>query len=99
VEGEKLIFLYDSATLRPEADVEIEIRNVLKAIVTSDGFLPTLEDPTVFNILAYSKAADIPGDWEETHLHGVEQEASDNVKLRDFSTNIHKIGLAVAYRE
>lgn len=77
----------------------MEIRNVLKAVLTSDGFLPTLEEATVFNILAYSNAEDIPRDWEETHIHGMEQETSDNVKLRDFTTNIHKVGLAVAYRE
>ena len=61
--------------------------------------LPIYE-PTVFNILAYtSQSAEVPADeWIDTDPLAIEAGKSQQVKLRSFSTDIHRIEAMVAYR-
>lgn len=85
---------------KPEAEFQSEIRRILKQIVSSETFLPNFEDPTVFNILAYTKdSADVPAEeWVDTDPLAIEAGKSQQVKLRSFSTDIHRIEAMVAYR-
>ncbi|KIJ45544.1 hypothetical protein M422DRAFT_166623 [Sphaerobolus stellatus SS14] len=85
---------------KPEAAIQSEIRRILKQIVSSETFLPNFEDPTVFNILAYTKqSADIPAEeWVDTDPMAIEAGKSQQVKLRSFSTDVHRIEAMVAYR-
>jgi len=86
--------------LKPEAEFQSEIRRILKQIVSSETFLPNFEDPTVFNILAYTKqSADVPAEeWVDTDPLAIEAGKSQQVKLRSFSTDVHRIEAMVAYR-
>jgi len=85
---------------KPEAEIQAEIRSILKQIVSSVTFLPIIDEPTVFNILAYtSQSADVPADeWVDTDALAIEASKSQQVKLRSFSTDIHRIEAMVAYR-
>ena len=92
--------LYNRAPAKPESEIQAEIRNILKQIVSTVTFLPVIDEPTVFNILAYtSESADIPADeWVDTDPLAIEASKSQQVKLRSFSTDVHRIEAMVAYR-
>ncbi|KDQ16373.1 hypothetical protein BOTBODRAFT_130176 [Botryobasidium botryosum FD-172 SS1] len=84
---------------KPESEIQSEIRAVIKQIVASNTFLPTLNEPTVFNILAFTENADIPTEkWVDTDAHAIEPSKAQQVKLRSFDTQLHKIEAMVAYR-
>ncbi|KAI0094805.1 mitotic spindle checkpoint protein MAD2 [Irpex rosettiformis] len=85
---------------KPESEIQAEIRNILKQIVSTVTFLPVIDEPTVFNILAYtSESADVPADeWVDTDPLAIEAGKSQQVKLRNFSTDVHRIEAMVAYR-
>ncbi|KAI5123611.1 hypothetical protein M0805_003427 [Coniferiporia weirii] len=89
-----------SAPTKPESQIQAEIRDILKQIVSTVTFLPTMEEPTVFNILAYtSESADVPADeWVDTDPLAIEASKSQQVKLRSFSTDVHRVEAMVAYR-
>ncbi|RPD55841.1 spindle assembly checkpoint protein [Lentinus tigrinus ALCF2SS1-6] len=88
------------APAKPESDIQAEIRNILKQIVATVTFLPVIDEPTVFNILAYTKeSADVPAnEWVDTDPLAIEASKSQQVKLRSFSTDVHRIEAMVAYR-
>jgi hypothetical protein len=72
----------------------------LKQIISTVTFLPVIEEPTVFNILAYTtESAEVPADeWLDTDPLAIESGKSQQVKLRSFSTDVHRIEAMVAYR-
>ena len=90
----------DAVSNKPEEEIQAEIRSILKQIVSSVTFLPIIDEPTVFNILAYtSQSAEVPADeWIDTDPQAIEAGKSQQVKLRSFSTDIHRIEAMVAYR-
>ena len=63
-------------------------------------FLPVIDEPTVFNILTYTtESANVPADeWVDTDPLAIEASKSQQVKLRSFSTDVHRIEAMVAYR-
>ncbi|KAG2116246.1 DNA-binding protein [Suillus cothurnatus] len=85
---------------KPESEIQTEIRNILKQIISTVTFLPIIDTPTVFNILAYTHdSADVPADeWVDTDPLAIEASKSQQVKLRSFSTDVHRIEAMVAYR-
>ncbi|KIM75413.1 hypothetical protein PILCRDRAFT_827337 [Piloderma croceum F 1598] len=90
----------EPAPPKPESEIQAEIRYILKQIVSTVTFLPIIDEPTVFNILAYtSESADVPADeWVDTDPLAIEAGKSQQVKLRSFSTDVHRIEAMVAYR-
>ena len=85
---------------KPESEIQSEIRAILKQIISMVTYLPVISEPTVFNILAYtSESADVPaGEWVDTDPLAIEASKSQQVKMRSFSTDIHRIEAMVAYR-
>jgi len=85
---------------KPEAEIQAEIRSILKQIVSTVTFLPIIDDPTVFNILVYThESADVPAnEWVDTDPLAIEASKSQQVKLRNFSTDVHRIEAMVSYR-
>lgn len=90
----------ESTPAKPESEIQAEIRYILKQIVSTVTFLPIIDTPTVFNILAYTHdSADVPADeWVDTDPLAIEASKSQQVKLRSFSTDVHRIEALVAYR-
>lgn len=85
---------------KPDADIQKEIRHIIKQIVASVTFLPLVYEPMVFNILVYTRdSADVPEkEWLDTDPLAIEASMSQQVKLRSFSTDYHRIGAMVDYR-
>lgn len=85
---------------KPESQIQAEIQAILRHITGAESYLPVIPEATVFNILAYtSESADVPADeWVDTDPHAIEAGKSQQVKLRSFSTDIHRVDAMVAYR-
>merc|ERR1712048_501883 len=75
-----------------------DIQAIIRQITASVTFLPLLDEPCSFDMLVYTdKWADVPTEWGETdpkYIVGGSQE----VKLRNFTTKIHTVEGAVAYK-
>ncbi|KZW02591.1 spindle assembly checkpoint protein [Exidia glandulosa HHB12029] len=85
---------------KPEAKIRDEIRAIMKQIVSTETYLPVISEPTVFEILAYtSDSAEVPaGEWHDSDPLAIEAGKSQQVKLRSFSTDRHRVDTMVAYR-
>ncbi|KAL5969098.1 Mitotic spindle assembly checkpoint protein MAD2A, partial [Taenia solium] len=84
---------------RPKSveQVNNELSDIIRQIVSSSTFLPTLSSSCTFNLLVYiDKNTEIPEDWGETGPCFVPN--SKHVQLRSFSTRIHKVESIVSYR-
>ncbi|KAJ7630870.1 spindle assembly checkpoint protein [Roridomyces roridus] len=90
----------EPSSSKPEAEIQSEIRAILKQIVSMVTFLPVMQEDKVFNILAYTEeSAEVPaGEWFDTDPLAIEASKSQQVKMRSFSTDVHRIEAMVAYR-
>ncbi|BGP23580.1 mitotic spindle assembly checkpoint protein MAD2 [Rhodotorula toruloides] len=78
--------------------VQKDIQDIMRQITSSVTFLPSLEDKYVFTILTYAKKdTEVPKEWIDSDPHMIIGNA-EQVKLRTFSTNRHKVQGLVAYR-
>lgn len=76
-----------------------EMNAVMKDII-SPTYLPSLESPTVFNILAYARDSMlIPDGWETTHSHGIPEGEGEHDTLKGLNAPFHTVGLSVAYKD
>lgn len=87
----------DTKTDKSEKEIHAEIQAIIRQITASVTFLPQLEGRCVFNILIYTdKDAEVPTEWIDSDPHMIKD--AEQVKLRSFSTNVHKVDALVAYR-
>ncbi|PVU96718.1 hypothetical protein BB560_005792 [Smittium megazygosporum] len=64
---------------------------------SSVTFLPMIDETCTFNILVYAdKDVQVPSLWVDSNPHHVKN--SEQVRLRSFSTDVHKVDAMVAYR-
>ena len=84
---------------KPEAKIQAEICSILRQIVSTVTFLPIIDEPTAFNILVYTHgSADVPANkWLDTDLLAMEGSKSQDVKLRSFSTDVHRVEAMVLW--
>ncbi|PWN49470.1 putative MAD2-spindle-assembly checkpoint protein [Violaceomyces palustris] len=84
---------------KTDAQVKAEIAAIIKQITASCTFLPVLEEPCAFQILAYTDLdTDIPFEWTESDARLIAEGQAEQVKLRSFSTHVHRVDAMVAYR-
>uniref|UniRef100_G3N9U6 Mitotic spindle assembly checkpoint protein MAD2A n=1 Tax=Gasterosteus aculeatus TaxID=69293 RepID=G3N9U6_GASAC len=77
--------------------IQDEIRSVIRQITATVTFLPLLETPCAFDLLVYTdKDLMVPDKWEESGPQIIDQ--SEEVRLRSFTTSIHKVNSMVAYK-
>nr|ACO10549.1 Mitotic spindle assembly checkpoint protein MAD2A [Caligus rogercresseyi] len=77
--------------------IKQEIRDVIRQITASVTFLPLLDCICSFNILLYTKMdIECPSTWDESDPCFITN--SEEVKLRSFSTAIHRVEAAVSYK-
>ncbi|KAI1320010.1 Mitotic spindle checkpoint component mad2 [Mortierella claussenii] len=82
---------------KTEKEIQTEIQAILRQITASVTFLPMLDEKCTWTILCQTeKDAEVPATWSDTDPHLVHN--AEQVKLRSFSTNLHKIDALVAYR-
>uniref|UniRef100_A0A0G4GUQ3 HORMA domain-containing protein n=1 Tax=Chromera velia CCMP2878 TaxID=1169474 RepID=A0A0G4GUQ3_9ALVE len=77
--------------------IKQEIQMLIKQILSTNSFLPCLNEPLFFEIQSYvDKDSDSQG-WVETER--VEIANAQEIRLRSFNTKIHKVEGAVAFQE
>mmetsp|Transcript_4438 Transcript_4438/g.10293 ORF Transcript_4438/g.10293 Transcript_4438/m.10293 type:complete len:212 (+) Transcript_4438:65-700(+) len=75
-----------------------EVQAIIRQITASVTFLPLLDEPCAFDLLIYTdRGAEVPLAWAESDPKYIAG-GSEEVKLRSFTTKIHKVDGAVAYR-
>jgi mitotic spindle assembly checkpoint protein MAD2 len=86
-----------AVTLKEDKLVQQEIGAILRQICSSVSFLPLLPEGCVFDLLIYTPDdCIVPELWEESDPRYIR--SSNEVKLRSFSTNLHKVDTSVAYK-
>ncbi|KAI9598349.1 putative mitotic spindle checkpoint-related protein [Syncephalis fuscata] len=84
--------------VKTEKEINAEIQAIMRQITASVTFLPMLEEPCTFNIVVYADHnAEVPTTWNDTDPHYIQQN-EEQVRLRSFSTTVHKIDALVSYR-
>ncbi|EPS71952.1 hypothetical protein M569_02810, partial [Genlisea aurea] len=84
---------------REKSDKEImrEIQAIMRQIASSITYLPCLEDPCVFDVLAYTDTdCSVPFTWIESDPKLIAN--PQMVKLHSFDTKIHKVNTLVSYK-
>ncbi|XP_071952500.1 mitotic spindle assembly checkpoint protein MAD2A-like [Antedon mediterranea] len=73
------------------------IRDVVRQITATVTFLPLLESGCVFDLLIYTnKDQETPETWEESGPRMIIN--SQEVRLRSFTTSVHKVDAMVCYK-
>ena len=84
---------------KTDAQVRAEIAAIIKQITASCTFLPVLDEPCAFQILAYTnKDAQAPAEWIDSDARLIAEGQAEQVRLRSFSTHVHRVDAMVAYR-
>ena len=79
-------------------EVHGEIQAIIRQITASVTFLPLLEEPCTFDLLVYTeKNAKVPEKWADSDPCYIMNSAE--VKLRSFTTSVHKVDSMVCYKE
>nr|XP_054773353.1 mitotic spindle assembly checkpoint protein MAD2A-like [Lytechinus pictus] len=90
----------DQVMERWQFDIECDktmTHDSLKQITASVTFLPLLETACKFNLLIYTdKDLNTPEKWEESGPSLIDN--SEEVRLRSFTTSIHKVNAMVSYK-
>jgi len=82
---------------KPEGEIQKEIAAILRQIISSVSFLPLLDCPCTFDLLVYTDSQlSVPKLWEESDPKYITK--SNQVRLRSFTTSIHKLETSVAYK-
>ncbi|KAK1377359.1 mitotic spindle checkpoint protein MAD2 [Heracleum sosnowskyi] len=84
---------------REKSDKEImrEIQAIMRQIISSITYLPCLDEPCIFDVLAYTdKEAEVPLTWVESDPKLIDN--PQMVKLHSFDTKIHKVDTLVSYK-
>ncbi|KAK7112899.1 mitotic spindle assembly checkpoint protein MAD2A-like [Littorina saxatilis] len=83
---------------KTEKEVKEEIKSIIRQITATVTFLPLLESVCSFDVLIYTdKDAEVPFNWGESGPHFITN--SEEVRLRSFTTTIHKVDAMVAFKK
>jgi mitotic spindle assembly checkpoint protein MAD2 len=82
---------------KPHKEIQSEIAAIIRQITASVTYLPLLEESCTFDLLVYTNIdVHIPLTWEESDPKYIIN--SQEVRLRSFTTKIHKVDTMVAYK-
>ncbi|KAI8088691.1 mitotic spindle checkpoint protein [Halteromyces radiatus] len=88
----------DTSSQNDSKNTTQEIRSIMRQIVASVSFLPTLDDDCTFNVLVYaSEDVEVPITWTDSDANLIPG-GGEHIRLRSFSTAVHKVDAVVAYR-
>ncbi|XP_064617991.1 mitotic spindle assembly checkpoint protein MAD2A-like [Liolophura sinensis] len=98
VECDKTVTENSAPREKSEKDIKKEICDVIRQITATVTFLPLLEEACSFDLLVYTdKDFDTPDSWGESGPQFIAN--SQEVRLRSFTTTIHKVDAMVAYKK
>eukprot|EP01135_Chromosphaera_perkinsii_P005642 Nk52_evm13s356 gene=Nk52_evmTU13s356 len=96
IETDNDITLTSGSKQKSEKDINAEISAIIRQITASVTFLPLLESPCTFDLLIYAhKDAETPMKWQESDPKYIAN--AQEVRLRSFTTKIHKVDSMVSY--
>lgn len=79
-------------------EIHNEVQAIIRQITASVTFLPLLQEPCTFDLLVYTdKDVAAPEKWADSDPCYILNSAE--VKLRSFTTTVHKVDSMVAYKE
>lgn len=82
---------------KPLKQIKNEIREVLKQIASSIAYLPLLDCLCSFDIQIHTKDdVNLPSEWSDVQPAQINN--AQCVKMRSFSTKIHKMETVVTYK-
>ena len=71
----------------------------MRQITACVSFLPLLSRPVSFDLLVYAdKDSSVPLEWEDSDARMIEEGSASNVRLRSFTTKVHRVDAIVSYR-
>ncbi|KAA1074439.1 Mitotic spindle checkpoint component mad2 [Puccinia graminis f. sp. tritici] len=81
------------------AEVQLDIQEIIRQIISSVSFLPIPTEPRTFKVLAYTHSVgqDEATEWNDSDAFDITERA-ERVKLKSFSTAIHRVDTAVDYK-
>ncbi|KAG5456434.1 MAG: DNA-binding protein [Olpidium bornovanus] len=81
---------------KTEKEIQAEIGQLMRQITSCVTFLPSSKSNCTFNVLVYAeKDVEVSADWADSEPHVLKN--CQQVKLRSFSTSVHKVEGMVAY--
>jgi mitotic spindle assembly checkpoint protein MAD2 len=87
-----------AAREKPLKEIQSEIQAILRQVTASVTFLPLLDEPCAFDLLVYAdRDATVPVSWEDSDPRYIAR--STEVKLRSFTTKVHRVDASVVYRD
>jgi mitotic spindle assembly checkpoint protein MAD2 len=82
---------------KSQKEITSEIQAIIRQITASVTFLPLLDEPCTFDLLVYTdNDVEVPQAWEESDPRYIAN--SDEVKLRSFTTKVHRVDACVSYK-
>ncbi|KAG5519078.1 hypothetical protein PMAC_002164 [Pneumocystis sp. 'macacae'] len=82
---------------KSEKEIHTEIQAIIRQITASVTFLPQLEGQCTFNVLVYTDYnSEVPDEWGDSDAREIDN--AEQIKLRSFSTDLHKVDLQIAYK-
>ncbi|CAD6263276.1 unnamed protein product [Miscanthus lutarioriparius] len=90
----------EKGAIKEKSDKEImrEIQAIMRQIASCITYLPCLDEPCVFDVLAYTDTdVDAPGTWVESDAKLIDN--PQMIKLHSFDTKIHKVDTLVSYKK
>eukprot|EP00741_Cyanophora_paradoxa_P020692 tig00021290_g19972.t1 len=82
---------------KSEKEIMGEIQAIIRQITASVTFLPLLQEACTFDLLVYTDPkCEVPQSWEESDPKYISK--SQEVRLRSFTTKVHKVDAMVAYK-
>ncbi|KAL9650820.1 hypothetical protein ABK040_001870 [Willaertia magna] len=98
IETDKDVTATEGSKEKDPKEIASEIQAVIRQITASVTFLPLLNEPCTFDLLVYtSKETDVPMAWEESDPKFITN--SSEVRLRSFTTKVHKVDTIVSYKD
>lgn len=86
-----------AAVTKSQKEIMNEIQAIIRQITASVTFLPLLQESCTFDLLVHTRQdASVPQAWEESDPRYIAN--ATDVKLRSFTTKIHKVDTCVSYR-
>ena len=96
VHADKSIGPGDKVEKSPK-EIQSEIAAIQRQITASVTFLPLNDEPCAFDLLVYTNEdVAVPQAWEESDPKLIVD--SDEVKLRSFTTKVHRVDASVTYK-
>lgn len=84
---------------KDEAEIVAEIQAIMRQITACVSFLPLLSRPVSFDLLVYAdKDTTVPLEWEDSDARMIEEGSANNVRLRSFTTKVHRVDAMVSYK-